>query len=207
MSPHLRRKTLYGLFASAGLMVTGLGGIYASWEQLPYLFLRQYRACPATEPPVGVVFTGGKERIAEALRLLDKGQLKAIYISGNDFRFYMLDGQDKNRISVDPRAVNTKQNAQDTAEWLHQLAPQPCMVTLITSAAHMPRASYLLAQALRKRKPPIAFKPHMVKDALSGPAGTIVEMIKMIYTLSGIEERGKNAYPPRQGQILTLGQN
>ncbi len=113
-------------------------------------------------PHVAIVFTGQFERTHAGLDLLRQGQIEQLFISGVNpgagmriERFadeFGLDARlrsalEAGRINLGPRAQSTSQNALETACWLrarHLSGP----ILLITSQAHMPRASLALEWAV-----------------------------------------------------------
>ncbi|WP_208999122.1 YdcF family protein [Roseibium sediminis] len=102
-----------------------------------------------------VVLTGGKERIEQAMRLLEEGRAERLLISG------VHPGSSARQIAratstdlplfaccvdLDRAALNTFGNAAETAAWVARHDFKTLMV--VTSAYHVPRAELELADTL-----------------------------------------------------------
>lgn len=113
--------------------------------------------------PQAVVFTGQYDRISFALALMHSGQVRRLLISGvnqgaglSPERLILLFERDApwlesaiadGQVDLDETAQNTFDNARETACWYsRQGLSGPLM--LITSTAHMPRASVILEALL-----------------------------------------------------------
>lgn len=96
-----------------------------------------------------VVLTGGPERIAEAVRLLQARHASRLLISGVNEQ---TDKDDLIRtvpalsqymgccVAIDHNASNTRENAEQTLAWARQ--NQITSLILVTSHAHLPRALF-----------------------------------------------------------------
>ena len=137
------------------------------WEKAPI----PIEALPNYD--VGVVFTGvtkvdkspkdrvyfdkGADRVTHTLQLYKLGKLKYVLISGGTSltqkdgeasayrlrEFLMMAGIPDSAITVEPKAVNTYENAKFTAEILNRDFPKQKYL-LITSSFHMRRAALCL---------------------------------------------------------------
>jgi uncharacterized SAM-binding protein YcdF (DUF218 family) len=143
-----------------GIIVVGwLGGflffVHAAWS-------------PTITPPHAdgiVVLTGGAERVATGLRLLEAGAARRLLISGvgGPAEFPALAhraGFDRGLaplVSLGRAAGDTRGNAAETAEWVTENHVTSLIV--VTAGYHMPRA---LAE-LRQRMPDIVLFPVSVQ--------------------------------------------
>jgi uncharacterized SAM-binding protein YcdF (DUF218 family) len=119
-------------------------------------------AIAASLPDTAIVFTGQFDRVEAGLALLEREQVKTLFISGVNRRagirpegfaeqFVLLpalrDALAQGRIILAPDATTTLENAIETACWLAQQA-QIRSVVLVTHRYHMPRASLALERAV-----------------------------------------------------------
>lgn len=137
------------------------------WGAIWDFHRRMKSTVPQTElPSLAVVFSGKYDRVWRGLDLLERSQIKRLYISGANAtsgvsveRFVtqfsldaeLLEALTEGRIVLGPRAHDTLQNATETKCWLDQQAREE-PILLITSTSHMPRASLALEQELPGRK-------------------------------------------------------
>lgn len=144
---------------SVGAALTGL----LAWTGLASLeFRARMQATGGPLPTTAVVFTGQFDRIEAGLALRAQGRIERLFISGvnppaglRPERFaaqFGLSAALRNdlatgRIVLATRAQSTLGNALETACWLHAM-PGTDHLLLITSRAHMPRASLALERAL-----------------------------------------------------------
>jgi uncharacterized SAM-binding protein YcdF (DUF218 family) len=102
-----------------------------------------------------VVLTGGPGRIARGLKMLRQGKARRMLVSGVDRRVdaddlaeaYAIPPGLLSRIDLGSSAVDTRSNAQETAQWIAQ--HRYTSIRLVTTDWHMRRARYELRQVLR----------------------------------------------------------
>ena len=113
------------------------------------------------------VLTGGKARIAEAMRLLSQGKARRVLITGvhrattkNELKEFAQEGNQLFTccVDIDHEARNTIDNAAETREWVAQKRYRSLIV--VTSNYHMPRALAELGRAM----PGVTFIPYSVVD-------------------------------------------
>ena len=116
---------------------------------------RQYRADPAVSAQGIVVLTGGRDRVASAVELLNAGRGERLLISGvhpesspSDIAAATGASASLFECCVDTgmAAQNTIGNAQETAQWVS--ARGYAQVIVVTNDYHMPRALLELQSAL-----------------------------------------------------------
>lgn len=102
-----------------------------------------------------VVLTGGPGRVDRGLALLAAGRAKRMLVSGADRRVRPRElaavygasvGLVRARVDLGRQAVDTRSNAEETAEWLRRNRFRS--VRLVTTDWHMPRARYELSRVL-----------------------------------------------------------
>jgi uncharacterized SAM-binding protein YcdF (DUF218 family) len=150
---------------SAARILLAIGGLgVASLLALTADFLRRMSPV-AAEMPVAqaVVFTGQFDRIQRGLALLDTGQVGRLLVSGvnpgaglTPERFVtrfapeapgLRSALDAGRLDLGDEASDTFGNARETACWYRDEELSGPLL-LITSRAHMPRASLTLGASL-----------------------------------------------------------
>jgi uncharacterized SAM-binding protein YcdF (DUF218 family) len=113
------------------------------------------------------VLTGGKARIAEAMRLLSQGKARRVLITGvyrattkNELKEFAQEGNQLFTccVDIDHEARNTIDNAAETREWVAQKRYRSLIV--VTSNYHMPRALAELGRAM----PGVTLIPYSVVD-------------------------------------------
>ena len=113
------------------------------------------------------VLTGGKARIAEAMRLLSQGKARRVLITGvhrattkRELKEFAQEGNQLFTccVDIDHEARNTIDNAAETREWVAQKRYRSLIV--VTSNYHMPRALTELGRAM----PGVTFIPYSVVD-------------------------------------------
>lgn len=149
------------LFFSLLLVVAAaLAGFLAFVESLPE---RPVNTTVKTDAIV--VLTGGSERVATGIRLLEQGLAKHLFISGvppDVTRDEVLRGIDlegfrlRHRIVLGHAAGDTAGNARETAAWMER--QQYRSLRLVTSQYHMPRSRAIFAWAM----PDVEIVPHPV---------------------------------------------
>lgn len=122
---------------------------------------------PADSADGIVVLTGGKARIAEAMRLLSQGKARRVLITGvhrtttkEELKELAREGNQLFTccVDIDHEARNTIDNASETREWVAQKGYDSLIV--VTSNYHMPRALAELGRAM----PGITLVPYSVVD-------------------------------------------
>lgn len=115
---------------------------------------RQAEALPAQADGI-VVLTGGADRVAAGLHLLEEGRAPALLISGAGPRSDLgaiahgtgLDAAGlATRVALGHEARTTLGNAAETAAWARRLGARSLVV--VTAGYHMPRALLELGRAL-----------------------------------------------------------
>ena len=148
----VKRITVFKIIAKtiivvlSAVIVFGVAGLYDFYCQIP------------TEPTANkektdaiIVLTGGSDRIAEGIRLLNEDYAPKVLISGvgkSTGKEKLLEEQklppkeakqtDLSKIAVGYQAINTVGNARETADWVQ--ANHIKSIRLVTGSYHMPRA-------------------------------------------------------------------
>ncbi|WP_202395915.1 YdcF family protein [Stappia sediminis] len=117
-----------------------------------------------------VVLTGGSDRITQALHLFKASEAKRLLISGvhpQTTREQIVRTTDSDMklfeccVDLDRKALNTTDNARETAKWAHREGFSELLV--VTSSYHMPRSLLELQAAM----PDITLVPYpVVRDDL-----------------------------------------
>lgn len=122
--------------------------IIGIWAGGFYTFVRHinsYNIDSSTETDAIIVLTGGKNRIAEGIRLLNENMAEKLFISGVPEDISIRDienmayiqADDENKIILGRRATNTIENASETVDWI--IENNIKSIRLITSNYHIPR--------------------------------------------------------------------
>lgn len=154
---------------------------------------------PMPPPPHAdaiVAFTGGAERVATALHLLEQGKARQLLLSGiggGADLGELASAADLNprpiaaRVTLGRDALSTHGNARETAAWVHARSIHSLIV--VTAFYHMPRA---LAE-LRRVLPNVALYPDPVLMPRHGGIGHLVtlrlmaeEYTKYLAVVSGL---------------------
>lgn len=153
---NVRRAAEGVCWAVGGVIVAGLISLAFSYG----LRLRD-TVETGSLPKTAIVFTGQFDRVEKVLALREAGQVDRIFISGVNpgagmhptafaYQFKLSpalqDDLKRGVITLGPEAQDTFENALETTCWLDQ-QPGIDRVLLITTQAHMPRASLLLERA------------------------------------------------------------
>ena len=149
----------------------------AAWSVGFAMFLgaaHEVEALPAHADGI-VVLTGGADRVAAGLHLLEEGRAPALLISGVGHgsgldaivRGLGLDARTlAAQVALGHTAHTTSGNAAETAAWAHRRGAHSLIV--VTAGYHMPRALLEIGRAL----PGIALHPEPVQSPiLRGAAG------------------------------------
>jgi uncharacterized SAM-binding protein YcdF (DUF218 family) len=142
--------------------------IYRLFTLLMFLFLafliglgffanhvESLRTMPSASADGIVVVTGGAERIGDAIRLLEEGRGRRLFISGVNVqvsaeqlqrRWAGHDAAFQCCIDLDFRARNTIENAEQSALWVQRNAFGS--IILVTASYHMPRARLVFETVL-----------------------------------------------------------
>ncbi len=93
-----------------------------------------------------ITLTGGRNRLAEAIRLLNDGKADKLFISGVSKKSSLqaiqkrnnIDIIDTEKVTLGTIAANTLGNAQESLDWIRQNNIKS--IRLVTSNYHMPRS-------------------------------------------------------------------
>lgn len=93
-----------------------------------------------------IALTGGKNRISEAVRLLNEGKAEKLFISGVQKNISLeeltrrpdITLKTTREITLDKKSTNTVENARETVEWIKN--NQISSIRLVTSNYHMFRS-------------------------------------------------------------------
>ena len=126
--------------------------------------INNYKPDDKTRTDAIIALTGGKNRIAEAARLMDKGLAGKMFISGvqKDIslkeisRIQKVDMPKKGKIELENRSTNTVENAIETSEWIRKNNVKS--IRLVTSNYHIPRS----LEEFRSLNPQVKIIPHPV---------------------------------------------
>jgi uncharacterized SAM-binding protein YcdF (DUF218 family) len=142
-------------------------GLYEFYHRIPVKPTADERKTDAI-----IVLTGGKDRVAEGIRLLNQKYAGKIFISGvgkSTNIIELLESQglsekeikklDPAKFAIGREAINTIGNAREAESWIAQNNIKS--IRLVTSSYHMPRA--LLE--FKKRMPGLKIIPHPVIPA------------------------------------------
>ena len=137
----IKRRRKYLLLAIMILVIgLWLGGFFCFCHTINH-----YKVSNDTTDAI-VVLTGGRNRIAEAIKLFNTGLAEKLFISGVSQKVSVRDIEDKTgvkilnpeKIELGYKAENTLGNASEIKEWIEN--NQISSVRLITSNYHMPRS-------------------------------------------------------------------
>lgn len=166
----VRRITVFKIIAKtiivfcAAAMLFWLVGLYNFYRSIPMTM----NSAPEKADAI-IVLTGGQDRIAEGVKLLNSKVAPLMLISGVGKATEMnqlLQKQklppeqikilDHSKIAVGRKAINTVGNARETADWVAQNNVKS--IILVTSNYHMPRSMV----EFKKHIPGVAITPHPV---------------------------------------------
>lgn len=108
--------------------------------------INNYKPDDQTKTDAIIALTGGRNRIAEAVRLMDLGLAQKLFISGvqkdislKDInRIQKLQMPDNGDVIIGNRSTNTVENAIETNDWIQKNRVQS--IRLVTSNYHIPRS-------------------------------------------------------------------
>lgn len=126
--------------------------------------INHYKADNTAHTEAIIALTGGRNRIAEAVKLLNEGKADRMFISGVGPRSTFSDIKHRQKLTVSTdrdialgrKATNTVENAIETTEWLdrHHIRS----IRLVTSNYHVPRS----VTEFKTRNPGIKIVVHPV---------------------------------------------
>lgn len=150
------RRTLLRRLATLLVLLAGLATVAAGAGFLAFTAQIAPREPAAVKPADAiVVLTGGASRIVDAVGLLADGRGRRLLITGvnpttspDEMRRALPEGERLMGCCIDlgHKALNTRGNALEAAEWARDRAFRSLVV--VTSAWHMPRAMMELGRAL-----------------------------------------------------------
>lgn len=108
--------------------------------------IRHYENDNSDKTDAVIVLTGGRNRIAEGVRLLNENMAERLFISGVSHDVTIADiekkakmqAEDPSKIELGYKATNTIENASEIADWITQNNIKS--VRLVTSNYHIPRS-------------------------------------------------------------------
>ena len=131
-------------------IIISIFGILTVWFIGFILFVRAIYAYPTdtdTHTEAIIALTGGRNRIAEAIKLFNNKKSEKLFISGvgKNTSLRLIEKQNKihvnnnEDVSIGKEATNTIGNAKETKDWLdrHNIKS----IRLVTSNYHLPRSS------------------------------------------------------------------
>lgn len=126
--------------------------------------INHYQTDTATHTEAVIALTGGRNRIAEAVKLLNQGKADKLFISGVSPQSSLnaikkrqnLEIKDESGISIGHVAQDTIGNAVETVEWLQK--NNISSIRLVTSNYHVERS---IAE-FKSRAPELMIIPHPV---------------------------------------------
>lgn len=110
------------------------------------LKINSYKPDYSTKTDAIIALTGGKNRIAESVKMLNDGLADKLFISGVSEKTTIKDIEreldvkpvDKNKIILGKKAHNTVENASEAFEWIKE--NNIVSIRLVTSYYHIPRS-------------------------------------------------------------------
>lgn len=125
--------------------------------------INHYPTDTKTHTQAIVVLTGGRNRISEAVKLLNQGLADKLFISGVEKNTSLQDISDSQdipmpakKISLEKKSTNTIENAIQTQAWLKK--NNISSIRLVTSNYHLPRS----IQEFQYQNPNLHIVPHAV---------------------------------------------
>lgn len=141
------------------VIILWLGG-FVSFAQR----INSYTTDNKTRTEAVIALTGGRHRIAEAIKLLNRGMADKLFISGvghhisldNIARRQNLNNLQRDKITIGQKALDTVGNAAETTDWLRQNHIRS--IRLVTSNYHVERSVI----EFRAKNPDLIIIPHPV---------------------------------------------
>lgn len=126
--------------------------------------INNYKHDTNTKTDAIIALTGGKNRIGEAVNLLNKGLADKMFISGvqKDISLKEISKQQalkietKREIEIGNQSTNTVENAIETNDWIKKNHIKS--IRLVTSNYHIPRSM----EEFKARNPKLLIIPHPV---------------------------------------------
>ena len=131
------------------LFVFGIIFVFAAWL-IGFCFfayhINHYKIDTSTHTQAIVVLTGGRNRIGEAVKLLNNGLADKLFISGVEkgvtlnqiARTQHFSVRPDKKIIIGSASTNTLENARETTDWINQ--NNISSIRLVTSNYHLPRS-------------------------------------------------------------------
>lgn len=126
--------------------------------------INNYKHDESTKTDAIIALTGGKNRIGEAVNLLNKGLADKMFISGVQKDISLkeiskrkdVEIKTKREIEIGNQSTNTVENAIETNEWIKKNHVHS--IRLVTSNYHIPRSM----EEFKARSPKLLIIPHPV---------------------------------------------
>ena len=107
--------------------------------------IHNYKLDNTTKTDAIIALTGGKNRIAEAVNLLNKGLAEKLFISGvqkdislEEIQKASVDTNIKGEVTIEDKSLNTVENAIETNKWINENNIKS--IRLVTSNYHIFRS-------------------------------------------------------------------
>lgn len=129
------------IYSGICFFILWLGGLIKfAWQ------INHYQNINQQKTDAIIALTGGRNRIVEAVKLLEQGKADRLFISGVGKDISLQNIQQTQRLSIPPqrpidighKASNTVENAQETGEWVRQNNIKS--IRLVTSNYHVARS-------------------------------------------------------------------
>lgn len=156
----MRRIYFFALASGMAFLIMWLGGFMAFHQ-----YIRNYPVDNARKTDAIVVLTGGRNRVAESMRLYNDGLADLLIVSGVGAHVTLkqLEAQNKVEITRNRKnvilgneATNTIENGIEVSEYIRR--NNVASVRLVTSYYHMPRSE----QEILSRNPDVKIVYHPV---------------------------------------------
>ena len=151
-------KKLILLFSFFFLMAWIIGLCFFAYQ------INHFDTDETTHTQAIVVLTGGRNRISEAVKLLNHGLADKLFISGVEKNISLkeisqeqhLQIPDKGDVQLENNSTNTVENAKESAEWIRK--NNISSIRLVTSNYHTPRS----LEEFYSKNPALKIIPHPV---------------------------------------------